>query len=402
MVIGKHWVDQWEDQWGLKPGLLSQPIKQRLDAYYQGLLKPLELSANHHIALATNTDDFTRRTDAATQRFNAAESRLVELKEMKSRLDGYYTGRFLNYFYDQNNDPTFAQDILPILEQGRPACTALYDTADMANISNLRVAGADLEGQIAYQQLILEVAEGKIRYLQAQLVEQLPLNRAFKRNYVLESLHRQLQPFKSGGAAYDGALSRYVEGLLDFVFAGVEGAEDINRAVGMMLIEQVIRFGEEQGHYYRKLDAIQHAVEQMKAYMVVQQAELYLNAHQRLSSGFENQDTLGAKRALIEEIEAALIEQQALPGQAPFDGIQAIIARDDFKTTLLAYAHYDAFTYGWLVQCVTLFLEWICLYKPEPKVAYERLTQEAGFFRAPPAPDPVDGLPEERQGAFVI
>ncbi|HBI21241.1 MAG TPA: hypothetical protein DDY37_01405, partial [Legionella sp.] len=65
------------------------------------------------------------------------------------------------------------------------------------------------------------------------------------------------------------------------------------------------------------------------------------------------------------------------------------------------YDNYDAFTYGWLVQCVTSLLEWIGLYKPAPKVAYERLHDELAFFRPAPVQDPIDHVADEAQALGV-
>lgn len=178
---------------------------------------------------------------------------------------------------------------------------------------------------------------------------------------------------------YDQALFTFLQGLEPTVFERVEHSEDINDSILTALNESMQTFEAEQGIYYRQLLKIKQAIDQMNAYMIAQQAQLYLNAHEGLSSGFESQTTLTAKRIWIEEIEAVIT--QALPIQERMRAIHDLIERDTFKTDLLAYDQYDALTYGWLVQCVTLFFEWIGFYKPEPKVVYDRLKTEIGFFR---------------------
>ena len=236
---------------------------------------------------------------------------------------------------------------------------------------------------MASHQLARDSAFEKAGYLAAQLLEQVRLNIAFKRDCIVQSLHRQAEAFKGVSAEYDQALLIFVQALEPNVFNLVERLEDMDGAILTILNENMQTFEAEQGIYYRQMVKIKQAIDQMNAYMVAQQAQLYLNAHEGLSSGFESQTTLTAKRLWIEEIEAVIA--QGLPIQERMRAIHDLIERDAFKTDLLAYDQYDALTYGWLVQCVTLFFEWIGFYKPEPKVVYERLKTEIGFFRPPAA-----------------
>lgn len=399
-------VDQWEERLGLQSGLLSRPLKQMLDVYYQGILTPIGLNTNRHIALATHTDDFVRRMDAARTRQDVANHQLAALNETKERVDAliHALSRYSKYSEDEKEGLVrlFRTDYLPILNDATLSCQAVYAQVDLSNapmmdwlnmdndaqrasgLSLLRIRQADLIGQIASQELVREAVVGQISHLQVQLMEQARLNIAFKRKCIAASLHRQSQLFAGVSAGFDDALSRFVNGLEQEVFDSVEQAEDIDMAIAIMLDTKIIRFETEQGCYYRQLVAIQQAVDQMNAYMISQQAELILHAHVGLSSGFESQATLGTKRALLEEIERWIVNP-ALTAHDKVAGIHAIIHQNGFESTLLAYERYDAFTYGWLVQCVTSFLELICLYKPEPKVAYEKLKAEIGFFRLAPA-----------------
>ena len=396
-------VEQWEEKLNLQPGLLSRPMKQMLDTYYQGLLKPLSLSTNRRIELVSHLDAFLIRQEAAAARLEVARLLVEELANKKTRVDAFVDEL---YAYSWHLDvpkgqvllQNFQAEILPILREATLPCQALYSQVDLNGCLNMDSLGvnqgrtpmlrllemrqADLIGEIESQSLVREVATAKIKHLGEQLPEQATLHDAFKRKCIVESLSHQSLPLKGVGVEYDQALTRYIHGLEASVFARVERSADIDSAILAVLTEKMRDFEAQQGFYYRQLVAIQNAVNQMNAYMVTQQAELILNAHVGFSSGFESQATLSAKRALLEEVEG-FIANQGLSVQARVAGIHAIIHRNGFETTLLAYENYDAFTYGWLVQCVTSFLELICLYKPEPKVAYERLTAEIGFFRPP-------------------
>lgn len=406
-------ADEWEEKEGFRSGLVSHPMKQILDVYYQGLLTSLDLHAARHIQLATQIDDFVRRIDAAHLRLAAATHRQASSGDSQRKIDAFMP-RLSSYLeYDEERKKAFKESfratILPLLNASTPCLAREYEadlgdapTMDCLNPDNqadreamttlLNICKADLTGQIASQQLARDAASDKIHYLGQQLTEQVRLNIAFKKNYMLESLHRQSERWKGVSLEHDQALSRFVQGLELTVLTMVEHLEDIDGAILTVLTEKMQRFEVEQGIYYQQLAEIKKALEQMDAYMIAQQADLYLNAHSDFSSGFESQVTLTAKRLVIEEIERRVLDQ-ALPAQERLAVIQGMIQRDDFKTTLLAYAQYDALTYGWLVQCVASFFEWMGLYKPELNVAYERLKVKVGFFKPPV--DPVIDVIEE-------
>ena len=170
------------------------------------------------------------------------------------------------------------------------------------------------------------------------------------------------------------------------IVARVDGVDDIEQLLEIIVEEKAQIFEIEQGRDYRQLYAIQEAITRLKIYLATQEAALDL-AEDHVSYEFENQATLSAKRACIDELEAWLREPQ-LSLQDKLAHVYASVHSPDFKETMLRYHHYDAYTYRWLTQCLASLFECLHLYQPECKSAYKILRHSSAsgvaFFAAPP------------------
>lgn len=61
-------TDEWEDKLGLRPGLLSDPMKALLDEFHKGLLEHLHLNSQEHLALLSSHAPLNYRIEAAKNR----------------------------------------------------------------------------------------------------------------------------------------------------------------------------------------------------------------------------------------------------------------------------------------------------------------------------------------------
>ncbi|MGQ3888399.1 hypothetical protein ACQUW5_05125 [Legionella sp. CNM-1927-20] len=71
-------TDKWEDRLGLKPGLLSGPMKEILDEFYRGLVEPLGFTSDNYFDLITDVTPFIKRKEACKKVGTDAHSKITE------------------------------------------------------------------------------------------------------------------------------------------------------------------------------------------------------------------------------------------------------------------------------------------------------------------------------------
>ncbi|WP_419419538.1 hypothetical protein ACNVED_13670 [Legionella sp. D16C41] len=69
-------TDKWEDKLGLKPGLLSGPMKEILDEFYRGLTEPLGFNSDNYFDLITDITPFVKRKEACQKISDEAQSKI--------------------------------------------------------------------------------------------------------------------------------------------------------------------------------------------------------------------------------------------------------------------------------------------------------------------------------------
>ena len=402
-------VDQWEDKLSLKPGLLTLPMKQILDAYYQGLLEPLGLRSRHLVALVTNMEPFNKRLQATNERIAAAESSLADIVQKQGTADAVIGGLGA---WDTRNRHDWAVSfnaLRPLLTEAIPSCNTAYRTvcddvtreellhADAFNQDQMTprergliigLAGvykAYLDGLAGTQQLALNTAREKKTHLEEQMLVQINSNHVFVNHYIKKTLTFDRQLLAYSGIyrglvhcdkAYNQALLAYVQRVEPDIIARSAHADDIDEQVKVVLAEKIAAFEAEHLHDYRQLEGVHLVISQLRDYLHSQNEGLKPHGQTWV---FESHETLTAKRKLVGSLEL-ILTKDGLSAHERMKQLHLEIKRPRFKDTLLAYHHYETFTFTWLVQCFVSLCELIGLYKPERKVVYEGLVASVGFF----------------------
>lgn len=401
-------ADKWEDKLCLKPGLLTGPMKDILDAYYLGMLDAFNLPSQQYLTLATSRVPFEKRLFATEQRKIEARKALPETIVSKQKTLSRFTQGLKGYQQGQEGQPLIKLFIeaLPVLTDALPACKQAwlevcdYNNADLSSLLSVKAARAmivdpkrrsrieklvtlceaHLKGQLASQRLADKTATEKEGYLNAQ---QQGLNEAIVGRYKIKSFERQFAAYKGQhDAAYDAALSTHMDVLKEGIIAGVHSMDDVHAQLAVVLAKEIKAFDVD----YQQLEAIKIAINGLRTYLDAQRNDLFLE-QRTISQAFESRNTWLAKRRVLEKLDA-IVNNADLSMHQRIKETHAEIIKADFKTTLLAYEHYDAYTFGWVLECLTAFLEWARLYKPARTVCYEAFTNKSvGFFSGVDVPE---------------
>ncbi len=396
-------ADQWEDNLGLLPGTITATMKELFDAFYQGLLEPLGMTSQRHIALASSLLPIEQRILAARERIAQSEllqRETVEKQEIVQRL--YLNIKFYREYHGAEAGfrarlralmidsfrtalpllieakPHFGTDILGggVVNQAIDALlNSSVESPPLTNIEAIAAATVSyFKGVQASYQLTLGTVQEKITYLNTLKVSQLELNAIFTENYTKACYKKQATAFAAKQVGlihcsreYNRKLADYLQEAEPAIVLASKSAEDIDKRVVQLLRAKVKQF--ELDHYknYYHLEALMAAIDRLRLYVHQSNIAVQMNR-----STFESIETLSRKSQLVVTLED-LARDEAVPIAARLANLREFIEAPTFKTRIFAYHHYDNFSFAWLKQCVVSLLELIGLYTPEHRKCYNQL-----------------------------
>jgi hypothetical protein len=411
-------ADCWEERLCLTPGSVSDPIKRILDVYYQGVLESLDLGSSNYLQLMTSMDSFDKRIVALQTRMMVLEDDLPLIDKDIDELDRFcyeVTIVYADDAWNQNTIRWFNNKIRPILnkhlllyqksylkffEQNEYFLRKICDDELSAPVNWVPIRAiidiclAACQGKEASLLLTQTIQLEKMTYFKQQRATQGARHQALKESLIANLFDRELATHFGEDQVYNQALSAYINRLMPKMVwdMSLGTCSDLERDVVLLLENKINEFDSQCAQEYRQLYALKEAITRMKVYVQTQSEALDLVGEGRASKEFETQITLEAKRRLITELEATVLHDQ--PIKHTLAQAHALITHEEFEPTMRQYHHFDAFTYDWLVQCVTLFLEWASLYESERNQCYGALKalvpRTPGFFQICDAPESDD------------
>ena len=402
-------ADQLEDNLGLFPGTLTTTLKDIFDTFYQGLLEPLGLHSQRHILLVTSMLPIEQRILAANKRAAQAVLEQNEVREKRQLLERLLT-RINSYKEHHGADPCLLDSlrsimiadfkrILPILDKERhhlspdtPAGNEANQVVDgvlndsnkdkpkLINIEALAAACSSyFQGLYASQQLILDTANEKIKYLAALKITQQGVNANFNEIYTKVSFKKQAAAivihhvgFIHCDMEYKHKLMAYLQEAEGAIVLAAKNITDIDQKIDELLQAKLKQFKLANDKDYCHLDKVLIAISRLKQYVI--QSDIAIKAYNSL---FESDETLRKKAFLVDTLDK-FADDKALFVCERIKNIKEFVDGNVFKQVLLDYHCYDGFTFAWLKQCIISFLELIRLYTPERKQCYNQLVNSTG------------------------
>ncbi|MBL7480870.1 protein SdhA [Legionella bononiensis] len=399
-------ADLWEDKLGLIPGTLSGPMKQIIDEFYKGLLRPLELDAKTHVDLICNKATVEKRLEITQQKIDSAEQHLKKLEKnykhinkFSSLLEEYqsFSGgllpadRFVIEFTKKKLIEGY-QKALPKLvtlqkkisldpEKTDPEFDALINTnlkeylPKLSQIKELISASQNYYlGIKATYQMQLNTAKEKLTYLNKLSDAQDQANLLFIKEYTTESFNKQMEAFcnrhiglQYTDKEYRNKLREYLLTFKEQIIDEAKTIDDINLAVKNLLKEKIKMFEQQNFAKYFHLDTVRVALAQFKNYFSISTLAI-----ERNYSLFENEKTLGEKTEKINKL-LEFAEDEQLTIDERFSKISFDVKDPSFGRIILAHKQEDHFSFTYLIQCVVSILEALSLYTPARKKLYNDL-----------------------------
>ena len=388
-------ADEWEEKFCVKSGLLTITMKKLLDAYYQGLIKSMS-SSWYQIDLVSSSRPFEKRIQAAEKRLKDTQGHTEQLEKNLDLAQQFLNGRapapredIIDIFnrlvplmkesetYKNCKDNylnIFSEDEVNLLLNARPATAQERTHLNHEHIIHLvRIYHAYTQGLINTKKIQVAAIQDRISFLKSQLDGQINLNHEFERQYIREAIGKELAAHKSkakgilySADAYDQALAAHIQTKEQDYFKAIKRPDDIHEQARQFLAKEVVAFEKQYLEPYLQLESIKVAIDELNGYIISERRNL---KHNKLS--FESQTTLEAKSALITALNAILKSGDAITKQIA--DIKLQVEQPRFKHVLLDYHHYDAFTFGWLVQWLVGILRALHIYKSERDIIYNSL-----------------------------
>lgn len=320
-------ADERERKIGLKPGLLSSPLKQIFDAYYQGMIGALSNDSWHEIDLATSMVSFHKRIE---------------------RIDAHI---------------------------GKA-------TAELAGCA------ADNQGLMSTIQFTLDSLLEQKTYIQAQRKIQVATNEQFEKEYVKKAIKKGLKAYQSaaknllyGGKLYDEALVTHIDAHASDFISGVNRSEPLEKQVKTFLSDNVQAFDSVNFEEYQQYDALHKSVAVLKTYISDQRDKLSRLDKETIKHtwSFESVETLEVKSNLVIKLESILNDTPGATTQIPIkDRIKQFaneVSSPIFENKLLTYQKYNTISLSWIVQWLVNVLTVLKLYKSEAHIVHDHLKQ---------------------------
>lgn len=393
-------IDQWEEKIGLQPGLISGPMKRILDEYFAGLVKPLNIDSTRYVSLMTSQATLDKRLESALRQrdeshrvvFLETEATLNTLQRFLGEvckdftIDATSLRRAFNEAYPilvtlQDNFPLSRFPVAKEVEDEEQYLNRLSGRTDIRHIETLTRLGIRYYDEVKQaQQLSVQTLDEKISYLEALKTKQHEDNQCFIARYKQEIFDKYASRFsgQSFGLVYckeeyTQAIQNNLERAKAEMFREVRSDENIEEAIKRKMLMQVDYFANDQYKCYVHLDAILAIVSSLKNYL-----------NHCDDSGFESPETKRMKEERVRQLEH-LAYNQVIPVNDRIEQMKEMVQDRQFERQMLQYQTYDAFTYGWLKQCLSSLLELVTfgLYKPAFKKNHQAL--QDGVNHAPDA-----------------
>lgn len=392
-------IDEWELRVGVVPGTLSLPVKKILDQFYLGLIEPLGLPSETHLALASSLASF----DVRQKMFNTS---LVLSRAECERLEPYIV--VLNEFVQtvKSNQTMLPQPllhrslrrILPILlehqerfklgvtrtdEDGHidALCHSMMpeETQSLAHIYFLaNRCLAYYEGKRNTEQFKQALIEEQIRTIDAQRMTQIAENLDYKRQYITQLLHHQMDVYINAqtdmlslGSDYTNALKAHLSGYESGIVESLVRAsciKHLSTEVASALKVPLKQFAETDYVYFMKLHGMLGALNAFESYLSQEDAKRL----QQDFLWFETETTLKLKQQHIHQMKTIVMDVTILP-QDRLQAVQRLLSQSHIQRDLMSYHHYDAWSWSRLKQVFWQLLQAIGLYTPAHEAVFNQL-----------------------------
>lgn len=393
-------ADHWENQLGLKPGSLSNTLKNITDEFFKGFLEPMGLHSQKHLALLCDQEPITQRINAIYKKIDqemaqldaihddyAVLEQLFELFNQYEQLTtGYIPASELAIKISQN-------ELISAYHKALPKLVALQKiiqmpsgnkTKDSPMDALLNASSKDYEPKLfnirtfaisCYHYYLglkathlseLQTTQEKLSHLLDVKQEQEQQNLLSIKQYTEQSFTRQMEAFcnrqlglQFTDKEYRAKLKTYLIDFKNNMMAEAQKAEDINLTLKHLLQEKIQLFEKEHFANYYHLDSVRAALVQFKVYLSRTTLEL-----ENSSSYSEDQKTIRIKNKLInEQDEIASNEQLSI--EQRIEKIKINVTTNHFKKSILKQKTYDYFCLSYLIQCFLSLFETLHLYTPE-------------------------------------
>jgi hypothetical protein len=424
-------ADRWEDRLGLTPGLLSQPMKEILDEFYQGFLQPLNLPSPQHVELVTDMSSLDKRMSIAKQQIDKSKElefeliakqellenlmhRLQEFKRNQGAEDiDHYRDALLKIYkialpvlceskqhINENNlpwEPDNTSELDDILNTVAP-------TSPFSHIERLTKAAISYyKGSVQTEQLRQKLMADKLEYLEEQAKNQVELNEQFIQKYTENCYQRNIKRIAVGNFGLVHNAAEYRELLLAFlqskhaeIVNTAATSQDISKKIKFAMKKQLIVFERANYQQFYQLEKIKAAITSLQAYVTEAQ-----KAIQEERSTFESARTLRPKIEWLRQLEQHANDNSKTVAQRISD-IKGIAEDVRFDGQMLAYQHFEPLTLGWLKQCLVSILEVLGLYTQERRQCLNQIIKAAKEPRlANPAPGRL-GIFSEKGRAYDL
>lgn len=431
-------ADEWERKLGLKPGLVSEPLKEILDAYYVGMVEVLKRDASHEISLITTQLPLKKRLEKLSEASQSerkileeANLRLKKIQAMKklladnpekiaavwsrttshdtSFLDSYnevlsllkqvLSNRIARDYLKSKDLRFFAR--IPVVLMEQPFAVETAELCQKTLQELLDLAEASFEGDVKTAMLSVSNCRVQNDYLRNTVVLQENLNDEKITEIIKKLISKQLIRHKSNekmlfkiGEFYDQVLSKEIDSQTLQFLEKIDLRGNLERQVDVFLDEKVHNFDASHLSAFRQLDALQQALAELDEYLNVQEKQLRKNhSFYKHTWALETHVTLADKRKLSADLKATL---DAVSTSALSDGfgIQACIMSFKLKVEdprfvdrlLRTEEHYKISPLSWLVNWFVGVLYLFGIYKSNSQVIHEHLLSLSSSDDEKPTP----------------
>ena len=397
-------ADKWEDGIGLISGSITGPLKEVLDAFFQGLITPLSMRSQEHLSLVASTNPLEQRRKAAEK---LRDQSVIEQRKFAENLEALLHVSTYIKTYKESSGATLEflatlklsmisdfNLVLPILKELEPQLIKYCSVADASSVTIDTLLNSDLtyepkltniesliEASISYFKGVHLTNQNKVNAALQKLVYITELERVqheeilnYTENYTKISFEKQVASLTAREVGlihskdeYNRKLVAFMNSFKSTIINEAKADIDIDKNVGRLLREKVRHFERENYKDFYHLEIVLSAIDGFKQY--IYKSNIAFNSGDSL---FENAETLRSKTNLVRSL-GEIASNEDSPLDARIRTLSERVNRRTFETRILAFKSYDSFTFEWLKQCITNLLESIGLYTTHKKKCYNQL-----------------------------
>lgn len=395
-------ADHWEMKLGLKPGTISNTMKNITDEYLKGLIYPMHLHSKQHIEIICDESPLEKRMQAIYQKIEKTSKQIDALEIEYAGIETLYkafqsyenltTGlipapeiavacskKHLIDTYKKtlpqlnamkkaiNHEPCLSPEESKI-DELLNSSTKEYDVK-LYGIKALTISSHQYYlGLRASYHLKFETAKEKLEELTQLADEQAKTNSLFVEEYTQEAFNQHMEAYcnrhiglQFTDKEYRSKLKEHLLTFKDGIILSAKQADDINLTIKNALQEKIKSFEKNNFAKYYQLDTINAALAQFKAYLSQCTKELETD-----SSTSENQETIKTKNRLI-NIQVDIAENEQLSVEERINKIKDNVTTNYFRNKILAQRHIPSINWTYIKQCFLSLLEALHLYTPKRK-----------------------------------